>query len=30
MINASGAYILLPRTGNYDEIKAYVFELVVE
>lgn len=30
MINASGAYVLLPNAGNYDEIKSYVFELVVE
>ncbi len=30
MINASGAYVLLPRSGDYDEIKGYVFELVVE
>lgn len=30
MINVSGAYILLPNSGNYDQIKSYVFELVVE
>lgn len=30
MINAAGAYILLPSAGNYDQIKTYVFELVVE
>ena len=30
MIAASGAYVLLPRSGNYDEIKGYVFELVME
>jgi len=30
MINAAGAYVLLPSAGNYDQIKSYVFELVVE
>lgn len=30
MINAAGAYVLLPASGNYDQIKGYVFELVVE
>ncbi len=29
-INAAGSYILLPASGNYDEIKGYVFGLVVE
>lgn len=30
MINVAGAYVLLPTSGNYDQIKGYVFELVVE